>query len=236
MTELAFDGSNPDVGLLYNVNDLARHAPGWLDDGVRFLAQYGLVAAAAVLAVCCWWRVARRQGDEAPSAVAGALWSVLSAGIALLLSVPIRGVVQRPRPFEDHQNLYVLLRGTSKFSFVNDHSTLTMAVGVGLFMVHRKIGLAGMGIAAVEGFTQVFMGVNYPTDVVGGLALGAATALLLAPLAMLGLVPLADALSRGRAAVLVRPAAPQVPDGVAVAGRPPAGPAAAPACDKDLAA
>lgn len=236
MTELAFDGSNPDVGLLYNVNDLARHAPRWVNDGIRFLGEYGLVAAAVVLALWCWWRVARRKGDDAPSGVAGTLWAALSAGIALLLSVPIRGVVQRGRPFEDHQNLYVLLRGTSKFSFVSDHSTLTMAIGVGLLMVHRRAGLAGMGIAALEGFTQVFMGVDYPTDVIGGLALGAATALLLAPLAMLALVPLANVLARGRAAVLVRAAGPERPGGAPVGSRPPAEPTPRPACEKDLAA
>ncbi len=251
MTELAFDGSNPDVGLLYDINDLARHAPDWLDHGMRFLGEYGLVAASVALVLWCWWRVARHREDDAPSAVTGVVWAGLSAGVALLLSVPIRGVVQRPRPFEDQQNLYVLLRGTSKFSFVNDHSTLTMAVGVALFMVHRRAGLVGIGIAVLEGFTRVFMGVDYPTDVIGGFALGTATALLLAPLATLGLLPLVRALGRGPAAMLVRAAAPDAgrPDGAAApvsgAGRGRGtesgeamapGPATRPHCEKDLAA
>ncbi|MBY8885077.1 phosphatase PAP2 family protein [Streptomyces sp. PTM05] len=206
MEELAFDGSNPDVGLLVKLNGLARLAPGWLDHLARLLGEYGMPAASVALVLWCWWRVARRQGDDAPAAVAGVVWSALAALIAVGLSVPIRQVVQRPRPFDGQQNLYVLIRGTSRFSFVNDHSTLAMAIGVGLFMVHRRAGLLGIGLAACEGFLRVFLGVNYPTDVIGGWALGTAAALLLAPLATLGLVPLTRAVGRGPAGTLVRSA------------------------------
>lgn len=247
MSELALDGSNPDVGLLYRINDLSRDAPGWVNASVRFLGQYGLMAALAALLVWSWWRVARRQADDTPSAVAGVMWAGVGGMIALALSVPIRGVVQRPRPFEDQEKLHVLLRGASRYSFVSGHSTLAMAVGVGLLMVHRRAGLAGIAIALVEGFSRVYMGSNYPTDVIGGFALGTATALLLAPLAMLALVPLARVLDRGRGRVLVRAAEPlarpvPVPaDPYGADADPdtaPGGeyPVEHPACDKDLAA
>lgn len=204
MAELAFDGANPDTGLLYNINDLARSAPGWLDRTVVFLGQYGLIAAMALLVLWFWWRVARRQGDDAPTAVAGVVWAVLAAGIALSLNVPIRGLVQRPRPFVDNENLDVLLHGPMGFSFANSQAALTMAVAVGLYMVDRRVGWAAGGLAVLEGFTWVFMGVQYPTDVAGGYALGTATALLLAPLAMMLLVPLVTAVARSRARLLVR--------------------------------
>ena len=238
MTEPGFDGSNPDAVLLRHVNDLARSAPHWLDSTVCFLGEYGLVALSVLLVLWCWWRVARRLGEDAPSAVAGVAWTGLAAVIALLLSLPVRQVVQRPRPFDEQSGLYVLLRHTSRFSFVDNHATLTMAVGVGLFMVHRKAGVAGMAIALLAGFARVLMGVNYPTDVIGGYALGTAAVLLLAPLAMVALGPLTAALGRGRAAVLVRSAKPQVflRGGVGVwCGRAPEQ-AAETHCEKDLAA
>src|SRR5438309_6995048 len=119
MAVLAFDGANPDTGLLYNINDLARAAPGWLDRAVVFLGRYGLIAAMALLVLWCWWRVARRQGEDAPTAVAGVAWAVIAAGIALALNIPIRGLVQRPRPFVDNENLDVLLHGRMGFSFAS---------------------------------------------------------------------------------------------------------------------
>ncbi|MDI5967691.1 phosphatase PAP2 family protein [Streptomyces sp. SL13] len=211
MNELAFDGSNPDVGLLVRINDLAARSPHWVDRVVTFLGEYGLTAALLGLLVWCWWRVARRTAQDAPAAVAGAAWAGTAAVVAWLLSMPIRDVVQRPGPMDDQDGLYVLLRGTSKFSFVSGHSTLAMAIGVGLFLVHRKAGLLGIGLAVAQGFARVWMGVNYPTDVIGGFALGTATALLLAPLAQLGLVPLARVLDRGRLRVLVRAVSPPTP-------------------------
>ena len=48
------------------------------------------------------------------------------------------------------------------------------------------------------------MGVHYPTDVIGGFALGTAVALLLAPLAMMLLTPLTTA-DRGVAGRLADP-------------------------------
>jgi undecaprenyl-diphosphatase len=210
------DGTNPDVSLLRDINGLAKGAPHWLDRLVEFAGNYGLILLVVLVAGWCWWRVARHSAvEEAPAAVAGVLWSGLSAGIALLLNVPLREFVARPRPFVDHNGLDVLVKGTNGFSFVSDHSTLTMAMGVGLFLVSRKTGLLAIGIALTEGFCRVYMGVHYPTDVVGGFALGTAVALLLAPPAMMVLTPPVAAVGRSRLGWLIRSPRQRTPgDGV----------------------
>lgn len=195
MAELTLDGSNPDVGLLRDINGLAKGTPAWFDRGMEFVGEYGLILLMVLLGGWCWWRVARRA-PEAPVAVAGVLWSGLAAGIALLLNIPLRGFVERPRPFVDHDGLDVLIKGKTDFSFVSDHATLTMAVAVGLFLVSRGLGLVAIGVALAEGFCRVYMGVHYPTDVIGGFALGTAVALLLAPPAMALLTPLTTAVAR----------------------------------------
>ncbi|WP_374193038.1 phosphatase PAP2 family protein [Streptomyces sp. AV19] len=194
--------SGPDVGLLYDINGLAKDAPGWFDRTMEFVGEYGIVLGLCVLMVCAWWSL--RRGPDAAGGVAALLWAPLAAGIALLVNVPIRGFVRRPRPFLEHQGLDVLVRGKTDFSFVSDHATLTMALGVGLFVAHRKFGLVGIGLAFLEGFCRVFMGVHYPTDVVGGLALGTAVVLLLAPLAMMALTPVVGVVAGSRAGWLVR--------------------------------
>ncbi|MEW2163270.1 phosphatase PAP2 family protein [Streptomyces sp. NPDC007084] len=205
MAGLAESGSNPDVGLLYDINGLAKDAPHWFDRVMEFVGEWGILLAMVLLVVGCWWTVRRRGGAEAASSVAALVWAPLAAGIAVLVNVPIRGFVERPRPFVDHQGLDVLIGGKNDFSFVSDHATLTMAVGVGLFVAHRKFGLAGIGLALLEGFCRVYMGVHYPTDVIGGFALGTAVALLLSPLAMALLTPVAKAVERSpRAGRLIR--------------------------------
>ncbi|MFD8233585.1 phosphatase PAP2 family protein [Streptomyces sp. NPDC059696] len=205
MAGLAESGSNPDVDLLYDINGLAKDAPAWSDRVMEYVGEYGLLLGIVLLVVWCWWSVRRRGGEDAASTVAALVWAPLAAGIAVLVNVPIRGFVERPRPFLDHQGLEVLVQGKTDYSFVSDHATIVMAMAVGLFVAHRKYGLVALVLALFGGFIRVYMGVHYPTDVVGGFALGTAVALLLSPLAMALLTPVVKAVERSpRAGWLVR--------------------------------
>ena len=193
MAVLAESGSNPDVDLLYDINGLAKDAPHWFDRIMEYVGEYGILLAMVLLVVWCWWSVRRRGGEDAASSVAALVWAPLAAAIAVLVNVPIRGFVERPRPFRTHEGLEVLVSGKTDYSFVSDHATITMAMAVALFVANRRFGLAGIVLALLEGFCRVYMGVHYPTDVVGGFALGTAVALLLSPLAMALLTPVMKA-------------------------------------------
>ncbi|MGW7071605.1 phosphatase PAP2 family protein [Streptomyces sp. NPDC054855] len=205
MAGLDTTGSNPDVSLLYDINGLAEDSPAWLAKSIAFVGEYGLLFALVLLVLWCWWGQRKRGAlDDAASSVAAVVWAPLAAAIAVLVNVPIRGFVERRRPFKDHDGLELLVHGKTDFSFVSDHATLAMALGVGLFVANRKFGLVGIALALSEGFCRVFMGVHYPTDVIGGFALGTAVVLLLSPLAMALLTPVVKAVGRtGRGAWLV---------------------------------
>ncbi|MCX4584371.1 phosphatase PAP2 family protein [Streptomyces sp. NBC_01481] len=189
-------GSDPDLSLLYDINGLAKDAPSWLDRTMVFVGEYGIMLAMVLLVLWCWWSVRwRGTTEDSVGGVAALIWAPLAAGIALLINIPIRGFVERPRPFRDHQGIEVLVSGKSDYSFVSDHATLAMAIAAGLFVAHRRFGLAAIGLALAEGFCRVYLGVHYPTDVVGGFALGTAVALLLAPLALALLTPVVSAVA-----------------------------------------
>ncbi|MFJ4007147.1 phosphatase PAP2 family protein [Streptomyces sp. NPDC090023] len=234
MAVLAESGSNPDVELLYDINGLAKAAPHWFDRVMEFVGEYGLPVAMVLLVLACWLTVRRKGGPDAVSSVAALVWAPLAAAVAVLVNVPIRGFVERPRPFLDHQGLDVLIAGKSDYSFVSDHATITMALGVGLFVANRRFGIAGIALALLEGFCRVYMGVHYPTDVIGGFALGTAVALLLSPPATALLTPLVRAVARSpRAGRLVsaRPVGGERGETLFSGGREPAGTG-----EKDLAA
>jgi undecaprenyl-diphosphatase len=198
---LLADGSNPDISLLYDVNGLAEDAPGWVDHAVSWIGEYGILLGLLLLCATAWLRARRRP--DAPVAVAGVVWAPLAAAVAEVLNMPVRELVARPRPFVDHTGLDVLVSGKDDFSFVSDHATMTMAVAVALLLVERRLGLMAVALALLEGFCRVYMGVHYPTDVLGGYALGTAVVLLLSPLATAVLVPLCRSLTRSAAAPLV---------------------------------
>lgn len=189
---------DPDVDLLFALNGLTETAPAWADRTVQYAGDYGMYAGLLLLGVLAWWRVVRRKATraESVSALAGLLWTPLAAVVALLANIPVRDLVARPSPVTEHPGLHALAGGTGgEYSFVSDHATVAMALAVGIFMVHRGYGLLGIALAVLTGVTRVYLGVHYPTDAVGGLALGAAVALLLAPPAIWVLTPLARRLA-----------------------------------------
>ncbi|MCX5207248.1 phosphatase PAP2 family protein [Streptomyces sp. NBC_00237] len=206
MAGLSMDGSNLDVSLLYDINGIAVDAPGWADRIMEYVGEYGIMLGLVLVALWCWWRGrSRGSAEDAVASAAAIVWAPLAAGIAVLVNIPIRGFVERPRPFVEHKGLEVLVDGKTDFSFVSDHSTMAMAIAIGVFMANRKLGLLSIALAFAEGFCRVYMGVHYPTDVVGGFALGTAVALLLAPLALMVLTPVAGIVSRwGATSSLVR--------------------------------
>jgi undecaprenyl-diphosphatase len=195
VTLLADGGGSLDWSLVSAVNGLAKSLPHPLDATLAFLGEYGVPLGSVLLLLATWTRA--RKGKGAPVAVAGVLWAGLAAGLALMLNVSVRAMVQRPRPFVAHPGqLDLLMSHQVNGSFASDHATFTMAVAVGLMLVNRRLGLIGIGLAFFEGFLRVFMGVHYPSDVLGGYALGTATVLLLAPVAMAVLTPFTHALAR----------------------------------------
>ncbi|OLZ60766.1 hypothetical protein AVW11_25520 [Streptomyces amritsarensis] len=204
MAGLTTGGPNVDVSLLYEVNGAARRAPAWLDTAVSLAGEYGVLLALVLLVLWCW-RGARRQDEAAAvESFTALVWAPLAAGLALLVNVPLRELVGRQRPFRQHEGLQVLDPGwgvglgNTEFSFVSGHTTVAMALGVGLFVADRKFGILGIGLALVEGLCRVYMGVNYPTDVIGGLALGTAVVLVLAPLTLALLSPVVRAVAGSR--------------------------------------
>lgn len=123
------------------------------------------VVAAAVLA----WRTHR---PILPITVfAGAVvWG--ADGAANLL----KAITHRPRPYAVMPHLHVLIARPSSGSFPSQHATTAFAGATLLSFLWPK-GSAVFFLAAVLiGFSRLYLGVHYPSDVLAGAAIGAAVA------------------------------------------------------------
>ncbi len=119
------------------------------------------------------------------------IWVVLSFALAVTLADQIsvhlfKNVFQRYRPCHnlDLQGLLHLVNGKcgGKFGFVSSHAANTAAVatvGIFFFRKHAKwIVWVLLGYTLLNCYSRVYMGVHYPSDVVGGFFLGVAGGLI----------------------------------------------------------
>lgn len=179
-------GDNIDVDVLQGVNGLAEHTT-WAHGFMEFVGEYGLLAVLGLLLGLAWSRARRRPDHDV--AVAGLVWAPIAAVLAELANMPLREWVDRPRPFLTHPDVTVLVQGKDDPSFASDHALLTMAIAVSLLLVDRQLGAVAVLVAVLQGFARLYVGVHYPTDILGGFALGTLIALALSPLALRALLP-----------------------------------------------
>jgi membrane-associated phospholipid phosphatase len=106
-------------------------------------------------------------------------------------------LVDRPRPFVADPAVQLFAHHAADPGFPSDHATAAFAIAVALLLRHRAWGAVVMAFAVVLAVARVAMGVHYPSDVVGGAALGTLVALVLwAPPVRRLLHGLADVVAR----------------------------------------
>jgi undecaprenyl-diphosphatase len=110
----------------------------------------------------------------------GALTAFVAALGALAIVQLIDRLWARPRPFVVHPDtVHLLVAHATDPSFPSDHVVAACAIAMVLLSFHRRLGVAALLFAAVLAYARVYIGVHYPTDVLGGAFLGTLVAVLL---------------------------------------------------------
>jgi undecaprenyl-diphosphatase len=121
-----------------------------------------------------------RRGHARTEARRVAVTASLSCGLALIVAQVVARVVDRPRPFvEDPGRVHLFAHHAADPGFPSDHATAAFAIAVAILLRNRRWGLITLAAATILAVARVGMAIHYPTDVLGGAAIGAASALLL---------------------------------------------------------
>jgi membrane-associated phospholipid phosphatase len=151
-----------------------QHA--WLDDVGKFAATRLAVVVVATL-VGGWLLAASShvwRDRELPRVlVTGVLVVGISLGLALLANNAIGHAWDRPRPFERHPNAHLIVHGSADHSFASDHATAGFALSFGALAMFPRLAAILIVESVLMSLGRVYVGLHYPGDVLGGLALGA---------------------------------------------------------------
>lgn len=146
----------------------------WIVDVARVITHLGdplvVTVLTALLAVLLWWRHDRR----------GALFVVATRLLAMVVSSGVKIVVRRHRPVLAHPFAHAY-----GYSFPSGHALGSAALWASVAFLAATRGLSrkwavalAVALPVVVAASRVILGVHYVTDVLGGLLLGWACAVI----------------------------------------------------------
>lgn len=109
-----------------------------------------------------------------------ALVGLVAIGGSSILSTSVKLLTQRERPYLAHPDLITGKTGPTDYSFPSGHVTTAFATATSLSLAIPKwyVIIPSFTYAAAVGYSRMYLGVHYPSDVLGGAVIGAGTAFL----------------------------------------------------------
>lgn len=113
-----------------------------------------------------------------PKTRRGAVNMLICLGVAAALNnLVLKNLLARERPYLLVEGLFILVDPENSHSFPSGHTCSSFAAATALFMAFGKKGALAFPAAALIGFSRVYAGVHYSSDVLAGALFGAAVAL-----------------------------------------------------------
>jgi undecaprenyl-diphosphatase len=123
------------------------------------------------LIVCCGAAADVRSRRLMPlAAVSGGIAALVGAAASALIKVS----VERLRPPLADPTVTSLVEVPSGYSFPSGHATTAFAAAAAVGLLHPRLRWPLLALAAVVGFSRVYLGVHWGLDVIAGAALGTA--------------------------------------------------------------
>jgi undecaprenyl-diphosphatase len=108
------------------------------------------------------------------------LCALLAVVAADASATVLRNYFQRLRPCQALQGVQLLVGCSDTFSFPSNHATNAFALAAFFAVHYRKLAIPLFLLAALVGYSRIYLGVHYPTDVLAGAGLGATFGLVFA--------------------------------------------------------
>ncbi len=152
-----------DKNILLWIQSLRQEwmTPFW--KGITFLGDYGWFWIVLALGLLCFQKT-RKTG-------AVTLLALLIGSLAT--NIICKPLFARIRPYEVIEGLVLLVPKQMDYSFPSGHSCAAFAgAAVCMRMLPRRYGGGLLILAGLLAFSRLYVGVHYPSDVLGGILIG----------------------------------------------------------------
>jgi undecaprenyl-diphosphatase len=133
----------------------------------------------ALIGFCARWliyfyipfAIVARQSKDMRHAVYEASWT---AALAFSMSTIVAAVVARARPYLAIPGVEAIVPPNIQAgSFPSSHTAVAIGIAMALAFANVPIGVAAFIMALLVAFGRIAAGMHFPTDIIGGVAVGA---------------------------------------------------------------
>jgi len=111
----------------------------------------------------------------------------LAIGMILLVAISdqlsstlLKHLFERPRPCKVLENVHLLVGCTDSYSFPSSHAVNNFAAAMFFTYFYKHLKWILFSVASIMALSRIFVGVHYPSDVIGGALIGIAIGYILA--------------------------------------------------------
>ena len=91
----------------------------------------------------------------------------------LICNVFLKQIIKRMRPYDRYSDLTRIIAKQPDYSFPSGHSAAAFASAMVIFKNgDKKMGIPALALAILISASRLYVGVHYPSDVIGGIIIG----------------------------------------------------------------
>ena len=95
----------------------------------------------------------------------------------LVCNITLKPLIARVRPYDLREGISLIIDAPHDFSFPSGHTSASFAAAFGVFLYDKKwYGISAMVFATLIAFSRLYLYVHFPTDILGGIVVGIASA------------------------------------------------------------